>query len=161
MGRYVTSTSYSTIFPNFLKSNTTTSDAVGLAVMNQQTENAEGVIDATISNRYDISGFTSIPPLLRKLTEDIMIGNVVMKTGYAGQDRNVYMDDYNAARIMLQQLVDGQLNLTYTDGSIIAEKSSSIMLSNSENYTAIFGLDTQTSWKRDDDEIDDQSDART
>lgn len=163
MGLYATTTSIPDILPGFLKSNTSTSDTAGVAIFTKQFQNAESKINAVIASRYNISGFTSgsIPPLLTKLAEDIAVYRVIRSTNYRVDDRNEYLDDYNAANDTLEQLIKGEINLTYTDGSTVAVLSSNRFLSNTENYTPVTGLDTQTSWKRDSDEIDDQSNARS
>lgn len=163
MGLYATTTSISDILPGFLKSNTSTSDTAGVAIFTKQFQNAEAKINAVIASRYDISGFTSgsIPPLLTKLTEDIAVYRVIRSTGYAVDDKNEYLDDYNQANDTLQQLINGEINLTYTDGSSVAVSSSNRFLSSTKEYTPVTGLDDQTKWKRDSDEVDDQSDARS
>ena len=164
MGVYVTTTSIFVILPGFLKPgiNTVTSDTTGVDIFSRQIINAEAKVNAVIASKYNITLFssTAIPPLLRKLTEDIAVYNVISKTGYRADDRNEYMDDYKTANDTLGQIIDGKIGLTYTDGSSVAVLSSKRFLSDKTGYTPIFGLDNQKNWKRDEDEIDDQSNAR-
>ena len=162
MGLYATTTSISLILPGFLKGNTTTSDTEGTNIFSHYIDNAESKINAVISSRYDITAFTSgsVPPLLRKLTEDIAAYNVIRATGYRADDRSEYLDDYEKANETLQKLINGEINLTWTDGSAVAVLSSNRFQSNTKDYTPIFGLDDPQEWKRDDDEISDQEDAR-
>ena len=160
MGSYATTTSISKILPGFLKGNTTTSDTAGMNIFSHQFDNAEAKINAAIASRYDISGFTAIPPLLTKLAEDIAVYRVIRSTGYRVDDKNEYLDDYKDAVNTLKQLMDGEAKLAYTDGSTVAVLSTNRFLSSTKDYTPVAGLDDQDQWKRDSDEVDDQSDAR-
>lgn len=161
MGSYVTTTSISLMLPGFLKDNTTSSDTEGTNIVNRQINNAEAIVNATIAPYYSISGFTVTPPLLRKLSEDITIYNVIKATGYRANDRNEYLDDYRAAFDLLNEIKEGKIKLTYTDGSSVAVLASNRFLSSADGYTPVFGLDSQTNWERDQDEIDDQDTARS
>jgi phage gp36-like protein len=163
MGLYATTTSINLILPGFLKGNTTTSDTAGTNIFDHFITNAESKINSFIAARYDVQGFTSgsVPPLLRKLTEDIAVYNVIRSTGYRVDDKNEYLDDFKGAAETLDKLVKGELNLTYTDGSTVAVRSTTRFLSSTEGYTPIAGLDDHQNWKRDEDEIDDTSDARS
>jgi len=163
MGLYATTTSISLLLPGFLKGNTTTSDTAGVNIFSHHIDRAESKVNSVITSRYDITGFTSgsIPPLLIKLTEDIAVYNVIRATGYRADDKNEYLDDYTKANDTLDKLIKGEINLTYTNGSSVAVVSTNRFLSNTKDYTPITGLDDQEDWKRDSDEVDDQSDARS
>jgi len=163
MGLYVTTTAISLILPGFLKGNTTTSDTEGTNIFARQIENAESKVNAIIASRYDITRFTSgsIPPLLRKLTEDIAVYNVIRLTGYRSDDRNEYLDDYKRAEETLEKIIKGQINLTYTDGSAVPTIATSRFISSTRNYTPITGLDDPINWQRDPDEINDQKSKRS
>lgn len=161
MGVYVTSTAYYLMLPGFLKDSTSAStDTFGTSMMSRQVLNAEGLVNASISPYYSIGDFTAIPPLLRKLTEDIAIYNVIKATGYRADDRNEYLDDYKNAIDMLDSISEGKLKLTYTDGSIVPINTNTRFLSDKEGYTPIFGLDNQQNWQRDEEEIEDQDASR-
>lgn len=165
MGVYMTSTAIKVILPGFLKAgaDTATSDTTGLAIFARQVDNAESKVNSVIASRYDITTFssTAIPPLLRKLTEDIAVFLTIRNTGYRADKRNEYLDDYKTAIDTLERFIKGEVNLTYTDGSSVAVLSSSRFLSSSKDYTPIFGMDDPRLWKRDEDEKDDQSNARS
>ena len=161
MGVYVTSTAYYLMLPGFLKDNTSAStDTYGTSMINRQVLNAEGLVNATISPYYSIGDFTAIPPLLRKLTEDIAIYNVIKATGYRSDDRNEYLDDFKSAIDILDSISKGTTKLTYTDGSVVPVIASNRFLSSSKGYTPIFGIDDQYEWQRDKEEIADQKAAR-
>lgn len=160
MGMYATETSISLLLPGFLKGNTTTSDVEGTALFNKHIDRAESKINAYISFRYDISGFSSIPPLLTKLSEDVAVYSVIRATGFRSNDRNEYMDDFERAETTLNKLKKAEINLTFTDGSLVSVLSTKRFLSSTKDYTPIFGLDDETEWQRDEDEIDAQEDAR-
>lgn len=160
MGVYITSTSISLILPGYLKNNTTTSDTAGVNIFMRQVDNAESKVNSVIASRYDITGFTATPPLLTKLTEDIAVYGIIRASNYRADDRNEYMDDYEKAEDTLQKLINGEINLTYTNGSNVGVLSSNRFLSSSKDYTPVFGMDDAEDWKRDEDEVDDQSNAR-
>jgi len=162
MGLYLSTTAISLILPGYLKGNTSTSDTAGVNIFSRQIANAESKVNSVIGARYDIAAFTSgsIPPLLTKLTEDIAVYNVILLSGYRADDRNEYLDDYKNANETLNQIIAGEINLTFTDGSLVSVKSTKRFLSSTKDYTPVTGLDSETSWKRDSDEISDQSNAR-
>lgn len=161
MGVYVTSTAYYLMLPGFLKDNTAAStDTNGVLMFDRQVLNAESIVNASISPYYSIADFTAIPPVLRKITEDVAIYNIIKATGYRADDRNEYLDDFKSAMEILGLINDGKNKLTYTDGSIVPVVASTRFLSSTKGYTPITGLDDQRSWKRDENEIDDQSAAR-
>jgi phage gp36-like protein len=102
-----------------------------------------------------------VPPLLRSLAGNIAAGYAI-RNGFSVDSirRNQYLDDYKHSFELLAKLGSGELKLTLTDGSLAPVNSTGRFLSNTENYTPIFGLDDPSQWDRDEDEIDDQEDAR-
>ena len=160
MGVYVSSTAYSLMLPGFLKGNTTSSDTFGTSMFDRQVLNAEGLVNACIAPYYSIADFTAIPPLLRKLTEDIAIYNVIKATGYRADDRNEYLVDFRSAIDTLNEIKEGKIKLTDTAGATLPVISSSRFLSDKTGFTPIFGLDAPFCWKRDDDEIDETDASR-
>lgn len=166
MGDYATTTSISLLLPNWLKGNTTTSDAPGTAVFDKHITRAESLVNAAVSVRYSlpfIVGTTTsnVPPVLRTLTEDIACG-YALRGSFAqdGASRNEYPESYFAALDMLKQIEKGEIILTNTGGSVVPTLATGRMKSSSENYTPIFGLDEPKQWKRDANEISDQESAR-
>lgn len=155
MGNYATKTSIYLMLPGFLKDNTSAStDSFGTLMFDRQILNAESLVNAAVAPNYSISDFTAIPPLLRKLTEDIAIYNVIKATGYRADDRNEYLDDFERAMDMLDSIRKGETKLTYTNGSDIPVLSNKILCDKSD-YTPIFNLDDPTSWEVDPDQLDD------
>jgi phage gp36-like protein len=155
MGKYLSTTSISLALPGFLKGDTTTSDTTGVAIFAQQIDNAEAKINAALARRYDIANFTMVPPVLRLLTEELTIYQVLMRTGYRADDRNEYANDYKAAKDMLKMLADGEMQLTDTNGTVIPQITSTKILSDKTNYGPIFGLDDEKSWAVDNQQLTD------
>jgi hypothetical protein len=60
MGKYVTTTSISIIFPLFLIGNTTTADTAGTAIFANEIDNAEALVDAAVAE-FDRC-FSKLPP---------------------------------------------------------------------------------------------------
>lgn len=166
MGDYATTTSISNLLPNWLKGNTTTSDAPGTSVFSTHITRAESLVNAAVSVRYSLpfivgTTTTNVPPLLRTLSEDIACG-YALRGSFAqdGASRNEYPESYFAALDMLKMIQSGQIVLTDTGGSVISTRANARIISSSENYTPVFGLDEPTDWQRDSDEIADQESAR-
>lgn len=166
MGRYVTTTSISVLMPSFLTGNTTASDTAGVDIFSNATDYAEGEVNGAMVSRYDPSSWTTtgnpgIPPLVRGIAADLTCYYAIRNAGVQdSQVKNLSLDTYGMVLEKLEKLRNGKLPLAYTDGSLVPTRSAARMLSSTENYTQIFGLDTESSWVRDSDEIDDQSTAR-
>ena len=160
MGEYATTTSISELMPFFLSGNTTTSDSAGASIFARMAVKAESVVNAAVSARYSLP-FTTVPPLLRSLAEDIacyfsLRGSYVQD----GQNRQEYMDDYKQALETLEKIEKGSIKLTLTDGSAVPTAYASRFSSNTKDYTPIFGLDDETAWGVDADLLSAQEDAR-
>jgi len=164
MGRYATTTAIADILPFFLASNTTTSDARGTSVFSKAITQAEAKVNSAVTARYDASSWTSgaIPPLILALSEELACYYAI-RAAYTqdGQSRNDYLDDFKSALDTLKKLEEGDIKLTYTDGSLVPTRSGNRFLSTSENYSPVFGLDTATAWKVDPDQVNDLGNART
>lgn len=163
MGRYATTTSISNIAPNWLSGNTTTSDANATDMWSATADRAEGYVNAALVSRYDPSGWTTttIPPLVRKLAEDITCfwafrGSSVQDS----QIKNQNLETWKQAFDILKEIQEGGLKLADTGGSLVVTRSSGRFLNSTQDYTPISGLDDEDKWKRDPDEIDDQAAAR-
>ena len=61
---------------------------------------------------------------------------------------------------VLQKIAEGDIQLTYTNGSIVPALASGRMLSSAEGYTPIFGRDDPENWERDENEVTDTEAAR-
>lgn len=166
MRRYVTTTSIPVLMPSFLQGNTSASDTAGVDIFSNAADYAEGELNAALVARYDPSSWTTtgspgIPPMVRGIAADMACFYAIRNTGVQdSQVRNLSLDSYEKVFDKLALLREGSLALAYTDGSLVPTRSSGRMLSSTEGYTPIFGLDTETAWERDPDEVDDQSSAR-
>ena len=166
MGRYVTTTSISVLMPRWLVGNTTTSDTTGLDIFSAATDYAEGKVNSAIVIRYDPAGWTTtgnpgIPPEIRGISADIACYRAIRASNVQdSQLETKLLADFEAAKEELELIALGKHALAFTDGSLVATRTAGRYQSNTENYTEIFGLDTDTAWIRDTDEISDQSAAR-
>ena len=166
MGRYVTATSISVIMPGFLVGNTTTSDTAGVDVFSNAADMAEGELNALLVVDYDPSSWTTtgnpgIPPMVRAAAQDLTCYRALRASGAQdAQLKNLHLETYKPVLEFLQNLRDGKIALAFTDGSLVGKRTAQTYQSSTEGYTEIFGLDTDTAWKRDANESDDQSAAR-
>lgn len=155
MGAYATTTSFSELLPNFLKGNTTTSDTFGAAMLSRHIDRAENIVNSYVSTRYSLP-FTSVPPLVRTLTEDIACYYAI-RGSYVqdGERKNEYMDAFKLAMDTLADIKAGLTHLVLSDGSLLNPQASSRYLSSTKDYTPTFDLDTVTSWKLDPERLTD------
>jgi len=160
MGKYVTTTSISNWLPNYLKGNTTTSDTAGTAFFSECIDDAEATTDSAIAKRYALP-LTPVPPLLRTITKDIACWRAI-RNGFTqeGRVKNVYLDDYNRAMDMLDNLMSGKIQLADTAGSVIATNSSGKFLSSDDTYVPAINQDDEKAWAVDPDKADAITDGR-
>ena len=160
MGRYATSTSISVLMPFFLSGNTTTSDATGTDVWSATADRVEGEVNSVLVPRYDPSTWTStgspaIPPLVRKLTEDLTcLYSIRAAMVQDSQIKNPNIAEWERARETLGLIRTGSLKLAYTDGSLVPTRSAGKVLSSSEGYAPTFEMDDEANWKVDQDRLD-------
>lgn len=160
MGLYVTTTSISVILPGYLKGNTTTSDVEGTAVFSEKIDDAEALINSHVSRLYSLP-FSPVPPVLRMLTKKIACYFTFQDTAYRSKNENPYFAEYKTALKMIESIGEGKIALADTSGTIVPRQSATRILSNTKNYTPIFGLDDAEKWDRDAGEVEDQSNARS
>lgn len=155
MGTYATTTAISELLPFLMAGNTTTSDTVMTAIFTRHIDRAEGEVNSFIVARYSLP-FTTVPPLIRKLTEDIA-SYYTLRGSYVkdGQLRQEYLDDFLEAKETLQKIHDGTLKLALTNGSLVDALTSTRFLSSSDNYAPTFEMDEPTDWEVDTTRLDD------
>lgn len=167
MGRYATSSSISVLLPNWLSGNTVTSDAYGADIWSAAADRAEGEVNSSIVNRYDPTSWTTtgdpgIPPLVRKLTEDLAcLFSVRAAQTQDSQIKNPNIAEWERSRQVLKDLRDGFEKLAYTDGSLVPTKSASKILSSTQGYSHIFALDAEVNWDVGQGEISDIESERS
>lgn len=159
MGSYATTTSVSLRLPNFLRDNTTTSDATATAVISSFIDKAEAKFNAVASKRYSLP-FTTVPPMARDLSLEMAAYYTIR--AFSSRDwpnRNEMLDDYAKAFDDLDKIGKGELVLSLTDGSLIGARSSLIQ-SNRDGEKSVFDVDDPDKWKVDKDRLDDIEDDR-
>lgn len=131
-----------------------------MSIFSTHIDRAESVVNSYVTARYSLP-ISPVPPILRTLSEDIA-SYFTIRGAYVqdGQIKNEYYTEYKEALKILDQIKNGTIKLSYTNGSLVATASANRFLSSTETYTPIFGLDDPDNWQRDKDEIDAQSTAR-
>lgn len=160
MGLYATTTSIPQIYPGFLSGSTVTSDTAGVDSFSKAIDRAESIVNAYVVARYDLP-MSVVPPLLRTLAED-MACYYVTRAAYTqdGQNRNQYLNDWKLAKETLEEIKDGKVKLTLTDGSLVPGISSSRMLSTTRDFSPVFNLDDPQNWKPDSGKLDEINSGR-
>jgi phage gp36-like protein len=160
MGTYATTTSIPYLLVNFLKGNNTTTDTFGATLCAHHINNAEGAVNSHLGIRYQMP-FSPVPPDVRRMAEQIACYNIIKSSTYQDvKAKNPYLDEFRGVFDQLKMYVNGELALTYTDGSLVPTLANNAVLSNTEGYTPIFARDEATKWDRDQNEIDDTEDSR-
>lgn len=152
MGRYATSSSISVLMPNWLSGNTTSSDTYGTDIWSAASDRAEGKVNSYLVARYDPSGWTTtgspgIPPLVRKITEDLAC--LAVMRGAMTQDsqiKNPNIAEWLESEKDLEAIRDGFTKLAYTDGSLVPSKSSTRIVSSTEGLNHTFDLGPESEW---------------
>lgn len=146
MGIYATTSSLPFLLPFALKGNSA-SDTTGVAIFSKCIDRAESVVNSFLATRYSMP-FSPVPPVVATISEDLACCYFV-RGSYVqdGQRENRYDEKFcNAAMELLQQMKDGKIPLTLTDGSLVPTRAASRMLSNTENYSPTFNQDEPTNW---------------
>ena len=155
MGLYATTTSLPQLLPFFYKGNTSTSDTAGVALFSTQIDRAEGEVNSFLTARYSLP-FSTVPPLVRSLTEDISCYYTV-RAAYVhdGELQNKFKDDFKDAFVTLKSIRDGETKLALTDGSILPSRADDRYRCSTEDYAPTFNHDDAKKWKTDQDRLDD------
>lgn len=160
MGNYATTTSFSSLIPNLLAGNTTTADTAGEAALSAHITRAESIVNSYLSARYSLP-FTTVPPIVRTLSEDIAswfhIRGVSVQDG---QRDNPWYLTYKDDLKILEGIRDGKTQLSLTDGSILGPISTNRFLSSTDGYSRTMDLDDPKNWGVDQDRLDDIADRR-
>ena len=159
MGNYATTTSISITLPNFLEGNTTTVDISATQTFSEYINWAEAEINSAVANKWSLP-FSTVPPILRSLAFEIAAYYTIR--AYGSRDwpnRNEMLDDFNKAFETLKKLEKGEIELTLTDGSLLAV-SSDMYLSNRSSQDPVFELDDPVNWAVDKDRLDELDGSR-
>ena len=138
---------------------TTTSDSTFSSVFSSFIDKAEARFNAAASKFYSIP-FNVVPPLARDMSFDMAAYWTIL--AFSTRDwpnRNEMLDDYKMVFDDLKLLQSGDLKLSLTDGSLIAQ-SGSLISSNRDSEDSIFDVDEPTAWGVDQDRLDDLETAR-
>lgn len=157
MGTYATTTTLDILTVGF------TFDTATTAIADQCITWAEDEINKKLSKRYDISNFlASVPPLVQSLTEQMSLGFFYDQESRGGNESQTRADRYfKRVKDNLNMLVNGELDIVDSAGSIIARRSGvKGVLSNTSDYTQTFAEDSELNWAVDSDKVSDIQDSR-
>lgn len=154
MGTYATTSSFTNLLPYLLKGNST-SDSTGVAILSAQITRAESIVNSYVSARYSLP-FSVVPPIIRTLSEDLT-SCFTIRGSYVqdGQRENKYDEAFcKQAYAILEGIKKGEIPLTLTDGSLVSTKTTTRILSSTENFAPTFNLDDPDNWEVDSDRLD-------
>lgn len=164
MGNYVTEPNIMELMPQLPKTATAGYTATS-ALMSLTIDIAESYIDGYVGRRYSLP-FTTVPLQIRSIAKDLSV-YLTYKRLYPSDNmnRNAYAEgfesDENNAYKKLEQIQDGDLWLTLTDGSVLTKSASDIGIdSTTRDYQSVFDMDDIVDSKVDHDLLSEIKDAR-
>ena len=165
---YATGTTILTLLPGLPQSLGSAGYDRVISLVDSHVDRADNLVNAKISNRYNVSGFNtsgSVPPVLRTLSEDITAYYSYRSLFSSdGQNDNEWTDKCKDAIDILNEIREGTMDLVDSSGSMIATRASATVDdigSTTEDWTATFGEDDPLSWVVDSDKLDSIKDDRT
>ena len=129
-----------------------------------QIRRADGVIDGKCARRFNLP-FSPVPPTIRTIAEDYT-SYFVYRTFFSqdNQNRTEYLEDLkDDALQMLNDIMDGKIDLVDTAGSAVIERTSEVsdrIASNTQDYQPAFDIDEITEQDFDEDYKQAVKDAR-
>ena len=163
---YATAATILTLIPGLPQTTTSAGYTTTSARITSHITRADNMINGKISNRYEVSAFSSVvPPLLISLSEDITT-YFVLRSIYSSDNQNVtqWLEKFELATDMLDLIRDGKMDLVNTAGSLIGIRSTTAMSlvdSNTQDYAPTFGEDKVLDWIADTEKLNDISDDRS
>ena len=162
MGLYATTTALATRMLGV------TFDTATTALASAMIDDAEAEVNKYLSKRYDLSSATfqtatSIPPLVRQLTQRLAEGYTWKGNSRGGKESLARGNDLiKEVKDNLTLIKDFKCDLLNTAGSLIAESSSSPfrVQCNTTNYTPTFNEDDELTQAIDSDKLDDIATTR-
>jgi phage gp36-like protein len=167
MGQYATITSIEVKLPGFIDG-TLDLDSMGSATFSTSIDRAEAEINSRLAAVYALP-FSPVPPLIREMAFEM--GAYYAILAFSSRDwpnKNEMIEEYKRSFTILDEIVGTYGNMTgqilapvralvNTDGSVVPRLGTRI-ISSSQGYTPIFGLDDPKSWRVDPD-LEDVLDA--
>jgi len=133
---------------------TTTSDNTLTTVFSSYIDKGETHFNAVAAKSYTLP-FTVVPPLAREISFDLAAYWTIR--AFSSRDwpnRNEMLEDYKEVFETLKMLEEGDLALALTDGSIIAQDTTTIISSNRIGQGSVFEVDDPVNWRPDKDRLD-------
>lgn len=160
MGTFCTTT----VFYDFLIG--VTENTATNALLSKKIEQSENTIKSRLSKKYNVTSFatsTAIPPQLTTLCEQLTEG-YYWKSNSRGNESSLKRGQSMCKMALdeLKLILDGDVGLLDSTGSIIPEKESGVwdMTSSTIDYSTTFDEDDPTKWRVDPDKLTDISDNR-
>ena len=158
MGTYVTTSALETVMIG------TSFDTATTSLADKCIEWAEAEVNKYISERYaPFSTFTSVPPVIRSITEQLATGYMYINNARGGKDAFTRGNIYKKMAIEdLELIMKKKVSLVDTSGSLIDENedTGNNVLCNTSDYHTTFDEDSPLNWSVDPNKLDDIEDGR-
>lgn len=157
---YSTATSILIILPGLPQTTTSSGYTATAALIGSHITRADNIINGKIARRYDVGGFvSSAPPLLQTVSEDIA-SYFSYRSLYSSDNQNFneWTDKFKDAMTILDEILNGDLDLVDSSGNLISERESTTtngeVDSNTIDTQSFFDVDEPTEWAFDSDMLD-------
>jgi hypothetical protein len=149
MGTYTTFTSLLTVLPGLPQTTTSSPQYTDTSVIiGAHITRAENIVNSMIARRYSVPWTVgSVPPMVVTLTEDI--ATYLSYRSFYSQDNQNKTEHFTELKTiafeLLQKIVDSEIDLVDTAGSLVSERAasdySSMVDSNTRSYQPFFDID--------------------
>lgn len=154
------------LFPGLPQTSTAAGYSTTSVLIASHITRADSLIDGKCARRYAVpfaTTSTSTPPLIHSLSQDIT-AYFTYRSKFSGDNQNrfEYLDDlYKLAMDTLDAISKSEMDVVDTSGAVIGETGESTRVySSTQNYTPLFDVDDEKSWKFDPDRISAIGDSR-
>ena len=149
--------------PKFPQTTTASGWSAVSVVITKHIARCDGIIDGKCARRYALP-FDPVPPLIRSIAEDMVtVKTLISFYSQDNQNRTEWIDEFDEAMALLNEIKDGELDLVDTSGSAVSTRdsqASDIIQSSNMNYAPFFNVDDPTEWHFDQDLLDDVESER-
>ena len=156
---YATTTAVLAMLPGFPQTASSRGYTATLIKIGTHITRAESLVNSKISERYDVTQFTSTasPPILTHLTEDIA-AYYMLRSEYSGDNQNVneWVDKFQEAKDILEEIREGKAHIVNSTGTQFgASTTIGTVESTTENWSPTFNEGDPLNWQVDQEKLDD------
>ena len=144
--------------PKFPQTTTASGWSAVSVVITKHISRCDGIIDGKCARRYSLP-FSPVPPMIRSISEDMVTAKTMISFySQDNQNRTEWLDEFDGTMDLLNEIMEGKMDLVDTSGSVVAVRDSQatdIIQSNHMNHQPFFAEDEPEDWDFSRDLLDD------